>query len=539
MRATVTETPVLIVGAGPVGLTLAIDLGRRGVDCVLIEQKPAALRLPRMERLNARSMEIYRRLGLADRIRAAGFPPEARMDICVMTTMADPPLLRLAYPSVAECRADIVERTDGSLPLEPYQICSQYTLEPLLRETAEELDTVTLRFHCALESFEQDDEGVTVTVISVDGTRERIRAGYLVGCDGGRSTVRKGLGIELRGHGGIARKNQVFFRSDNFFDLCPSEQARMYFFANTDESIITVQDDLRHFSFHTSCWEDEEGIRKVMQETIGLPVNIEVLAANGWTLHLLVAERYMDRRVLLAGDAVHLVIPAGGLGLNTGIADAIDLSWKLAAVVQGWGGPTLLTSYEAERRPVGMRNRDASAYATNGQMTWRKVVRPYLTEDTPEGRGVRDAVVRLASVEQRKTHEMVGTELGYRYADSPVIWHEKGEWPPDVPEVYIPTGRPGARLPHMWLSDGTALHDRVGDGYTLLRLGGQAHDTRALEGALRAYGAPLEVLDADDPSLRAIYGRDLLLLRPDLHVAWRGDEPPANPAAVATLVSGH
>jgi 2-polyprenyl-6-methoxyphenol hydroxylase-like FAD-dependent oxidoreductase len=458
-------------------------------------------------------------------------------------------LVRLTYQSVAEMRAASAACHDGSLPLEPYQVVSQYTLEPFLRSVADSLPHATVAFGCGLESFTQDADGVTAEVVRSDGTRGTVRATYLVGTDGGRSTVRKALGIALEGDGGIARRNQVFFRSEKFFDQCPSLQARMYFFANMDESIITVQDDLKHFSFHTSCWGDEDEILEVMRETINLDIDIEILAATPWTLHLLVAERYMDQRVFLAGDAVHLVIPAGGLGLNTGIADAVDLWWKLAGTLQGWGGPGLLPGYEAERRPVGLRNTSASRYATEGQRTWRAAVRSYLGEDTPEGRGTEAAVVRLASVEQRKTHEMTGTELGYRYEGSPLVCAEGAggeadDWPPDVREVYIPTSRPGARLPHMWLEDGSALHDRLGSGYTLLRLrpdgpDTNGPDTNGLEAALRAYGAPVEVLTFDEPRLREVYGRDLLLLRPDLHVAWRGDVAPDDPARVAATVTGH
>jgi hypothetical protein len=331
----------------------------------------------------------------------------------------------------------------------------------------------------------------------------------------------------------------VFFRCDEFFKVCPSLQARMYFFCNLDESIITVQDDLKHFSFHTSCWGDEAELRAMMDATINLPVEYEILAANGWTLHLLMAERLMDRRVFIAGDAAHLVIPAGGLGLNTGIGDAYDLAWKLAGRLGGWGGSKLLDGYEAERLPVGQRNVEASRYATQGQLAWRAAVRSYIGDDTPEGRGTQHAVVRLASVEQRKTHEMVGTELGYRYSDSPLICAEPGEWPPDIREIYIPTSRPGARLPHMWLSDGAALHDRIDNGYTLLRLNGNAADTGAFEREMRAFGAPLDVLAFDEPALREIYERDFLLVRPDLHVAWRGDAPPDDPKRVAAAVTGH
>jgi hypothetical protein len=350
--------------------------------------------------------------------------------------------------------------------------------------------------------------------------------------------VRKQLGIALVGQGRLARKNQVFVRCDNLWKVCPHPQGRMYFFANQDQSIFSLQDSLRHFVFHTSCWGDEAELRKLIGKTLALPIDFEILATTSWNLHLLVAERYMDRRVLLAGDSVHLVIPTGALGLNTGIADAIDLSWKLAGTLAGWGGPYLLPSYDIERRAIGLRNRAASEYAARGQMAWRDVVRPNITDDTPEGRGVKAAVIRIAGVEQRKTHEQVGTELGYRYELSPLICAEPGPWIPDVREVYIPTARPGARLPHAWLADGGALHDRCGDGYTLLKLRG-ACNTSAFEHAMRGIGAPFKVVEFDEEPLRAICGRDLLLLRPDLHVCWRGDDPPADPKAVAAIVTGH
>lgn len=533
------ETDVLIIGAGPVGLTLAIDLGQRGVRCMIIEAKDKPRHLPKMERCNARSMEIYRRLGLAERIREASFPLDARMDVCVMTRMSEPPLVRLEYPSVADSKAMIAACRDGSLPLEPYQVVSQYTLEPLLKSVAETISCVTVRFSCGLLSFEQDDTGVTSIAETEGGGRETIRAKYMVGCDGGRSTVRKQLGIALEGEGRIVRRNQVFFRCDDFFAKCPSEQARMYFFANKDKTVITVQDDLKHFSATTDCWGDEKELKAVLQEVIGYPVDLTVLAATPWNLNLLVAERYMDRRVLMAGDSVHLVIPSGGLGLNTGIGDATDLAWKLAAVLQGWGGPTLLASYEVERLPVGRRNRDASRYATQGQQAWRTAIRSFIGENTPEGRGTRGALVRLASVEQRKTHEMVGTELGYCYSGSDIIIHEDTEAPPDIREYYVPSARPGYRLPHMWLSDGSAVQDKTGKGFTLLRFRPESNSGDELLRAFQAIGAPIEILDLADPALRAIYGADLILLRPDLHVAFRGDHDPENAAAVAAIVTGH
>ena len=236
-----------------------------------------------------------------------------------------------------------------------------------------------------------------------------------------------------------------------------------------------------------------------------------------------------EGRVFLAGDAVHLVIPTGGLGMNSGVGDAIDLSWKLAAVLQGWGGRNLLPSYETERRQVGERNVAASRHATVGRRAWRQAYRPNIRDDTPEGAATRANLSRIADVEQRKSNEMIGAELGYRYAGSPLIWPEPGEAPEHNFMDYVPTTWPGARLPHVWLDDGSAMQDRIGygHGYTLLRLGGTRADTAALERAFGDLHAPLQVLDIPDAAPRDIYGHDLLLLRPDLHVVWRGNPLPA------------
>jgi hypothetical protein len=276
----------------------------------------------------------------------------------------------------------------------------------------------------------------------------------------------------------------------------------------------------------------------MFEKTVAMPVDYEMLSVNEWKQNLLLAERYGEGRVFLAGDAVHLVIPTGGLGMNSGVGDAIDLAWKLAAVLEGWGGPGLLASYEIERRQVGERNVAASGFAARGRRAWRAEYRPCMRDNTPEGATARAQLARVAEREQRKSNEMIGAELGYRYVRSPIIWPEPGEGPPHEFIEYVPTTWPGARLPHVWLNDRTALHDRIGDGFTLLRLEGARAETAALERALRSTGAPLDVLDIEDDAAREIYGYDLLLVRPDLHVAWRGDQPPDEPDRLAAIVTG-
>jgi 2-polyprenyl-6-methoxyphenol hydroxylase-like FAD-dependent oxidoreductase len=536
------DSQVIIVGAGPVGLTLAIDLGRRGIRCTLVERKPAPQFLPKMERCNARTMEIYRRLGLADRIRAAGLPAEMPMDVFVILTMAEPPLLHLPYPSVADARADIAASTDGSRPLEPYQLISQYTLEPLLKSVADELPSVTVRYGCEFLSLTQDGAGVTATVRGTGGADETIRGAYLVGCDGGASPVRKELGIRLRGEGNLLELRQALFHCEELFDRIPIGQGpghgRHYHVADDRATFLIMQDSTRHFTLHAVV-DSDAAMAAQFEHTVATPVRYEMLSCNPWRQNLLLADRYGEGRVFLAGDAVHLVTPSGGLGMNTGVGDAIDLGWKLAATLEGWGGPNLLASYEVERRQIGDRNVGASRYASVGRRKWRSQWRPEITAATAAGQAARDNLAAVADVEQRKTNEMIGAELGYRYVDSPIIDNIPGG-PEHLFRDYQPTTWPGARLPHVWLADGSAVQDRIpAAGYTLLRLGGAAAGTADLEAALRGRRMPFQVLDLADARAREVYGYDLILLRPDMHVVWRGNAPPEDAAALAAVASGH
>jgi 2-polyprenyl-6-methoxyphenol hydroxylase-like FAD-dependent oxidoreductase len=532
------DTQVLIVGAGPVGLTLALEHGRRGVRCTIVEQKPTPAKLPKMERCNARTMEIYRRMGIVEKVRAAGLPAHCPMDVFIVTSLIEPPLLHLPYPSVAEARAQIAAKNDGSMPLEPYQLISQYTLEPLLKSIAETLPWVNVRYGCSFVSFAQDEAGVTAHVTTGEGGNEQITADYLVGCDGGSSTVRRQLGIKLAGEANLAQFRQALFRCDDLYERISIGKGRHYHVADGRATFLIVQDDTRHFTLHATVESDAE-MATTFEKMVAMPIDYEMLSVTEWRQNLLLAERFGAGRVFLAGDAVHLVIPTGGLGMNSGVGEAVDLAWKLAAVLQGWGGPGLLESYEIERRQVGERNVAASTYASRGRRAWRAEYRPCLRDSTPEGAAARAHLVSVADREQRKSNEMIGAELGYRYVGSPIIWPEDGERPPHEFIDYVPTTWPGARLPHVWLDDGSALHDRIGDGFTLLRLGRTRADTAGLEEALRATGAPLDVLDVADETPRAVYGYDMLLLRPDLHVAWRGNAPPDDPKRLAAVVTGN
>ena len=535
------NTDVLIVGGGPTGLTLAIDLGRRGVRCMLIEQKERPAFLPKMERINARSMEIYRRMGLAPKIRAAGLRPDCPMDVYIILTLTQPPLLRLPYPSVEQARASIRAVNDGTSPLEPYQLISQYTLEPLLKSVAEALPSVTVRYAHEFLSLRQDGDGVTARVRAADGGMQEVRAAYLVGCDGGGSAVRRELDIGLSGEGNLLALRQALYRCDELFDRMPlgdgPGHGRHYHVADAKSSFLIMQDSTRHWTLHSVVDTDQE-MRSAFERVVGVPVKYEMLSCAPWRQNLLLADAYGKDRVFLAGDAVHLVIPTGGLGMNSGVGDAIDLSWKLAATLSGWGGPALLRSYEIERRQIGERNVGASRYATIGRRKWRSMWRPDIAEQTPAGAATRRNLAAVADIEQRKSNEMIGAELGYRYVDSPIVCNIPGG-PEHLFREYAPTTWPGARLPHVWLDDGTPVQDRIGDGYTVLKLGNGKADAGTLTRALAARGAPVAVLDVPDQAARDVYGYDLVLIRPDMHVVWRGNAAPEDAERVAAVATGH
>jgi 2-polyprenyl-6-methoxyphenol hydroxylase-like FAD-dependent oxidoreductase len=530
---------VLIAGGGPVGLVLAIELGQLGVRCELVDKRPRPGRLPKMERCNARTMELFRRMGVADRVRAAGLPADVPMDVFICAgDLTRPPLVRHAYPSVRELKQAGRQVNDGSMPLEPYQLISQYTLEPLLRQIAESTPGVTVTFGAELAGFAQDSDGVTATIHTSDGLERVVRAAYLAGCDGAGSTVRRQLGIELRGES-LQTMRQALFHCPDLFARIPIGKGRHYHFADDRSSFLIVQDDTRHFSLHATAASDEQ-MSLLFEELAGMPVVYETLYVGQWTQRLMLADRYRDGRVFLAGDAAHLVIPTGGLGMNTGVGDAVDLAWKLAGTLHGWGGPWLLESYQAERRPIGARNVAASRKASRGRRAWRAAWRPEITDDSEAGARARAELAEVADREQRWSNDLLGIELGYRYASSPLIAEEDGQGPDPDSFTYTPTTWPGARLPHIWLDDGTAIADHLGRCYTVLHTPESQAPARQLARAFAATGAPFATFEMHAAAAGPVYGdHPLILVRPDLHVVWRGRDRLLQPGALAALATGN
>ena len=456
--------PVLIAG-GRAGLTLAISLGQSGVRCEVVDARPAPARVPRAGRCGSRAMEIFRRLGLSARLRAAGLPAEAPLDVAICAGSLARQLTRHRYLSVAEILASMLEVNDGTMPLEPPVILSQYTLEPLLREVAEATPGVTVRFGAELFDFVVAG-GVTAMVHTASRMRT-VRAGYLVGCDGADSTVRRVLGVELRGEtqGTGAAGADLLPRPVRAAPRRPRRAGRAV--PRHRRAPLHARRPGRHPALHAVRGGGDPGapplttLFEAVAGAVCQPLSYKVVHEDLWPQRLLLADQYTDRdpgtagsRVFLAGDAAHPASTAGGLGLSTAVGDAADLAWKLAATLHGWGGPALLGSYEAERRPVAAQAITASFARAVADEPW--------------------------SVDLRDV------ELGYRYTGSPVIGHGGGA----SPTGFAATTWPGARLPHLWLDDGNPLHDVLGSGFTLLRIQAAGDQGRSGAPGAPAPGAP-------------------------------------------------
>jgi 2-polyprenyl-6-methoxyphenol hydroxylase-like FAD-dependent oxidoreductase len=517
------QVAVLIAGGGPVGMTLACELSRRGIACLLVERNPTTTRHPKMDITNARSMELFRRLGVVDALRAVAVPETSNFDVSWITNLTGHELHRFRYPSVSDWRRLIRERNDGSMPAEPPMRVSQVEIEPVLQRAVQAAPMVEAQWGVELEDVAQDHEAVTATLRRADGAIEQVRCRYLVGCDGGTSRVRGCLGIRLEGQSRVQQRFLTHFRSTEV-DLLQRwgiawhyQSAAGTLIAQNDSDVWTLQT-----RWPQEMAPDDVDVPALLRGFAGRDFAHEILVANAWTPHFVVAERYGQGRVLLAGDAVHQYVPTGGYGMNTGIGDACDLGWKLAAILHGYGGPRLLASYELERRPVGRRNCDAARRHSDARAEIAAVYREAsdLTAPSPVGDAARAAAGRRIAALGNAENESYGIELGYAYADSEVICADPGADIPDDPLHYVATTAPGARMPSVLMGDGVPIFDRLGLWFTLACFGAPASE--ALLAAAARRGVPLAVLRTDDPEIIKIYGRGLLLVRPDQHIAWRG-----------------
>ena len=515
--------PVLIAGGGPVGLTLALCLARLGIRCMLVERNPTTTSHPKMDMTNTRTMELFRRLGIAEQLRDVAVPRDHPLDVSWVTTMTGHELHRFSYSSVDEQRHAIRAANDGSQPLEPPMRVSQVEIEPVLRAANEAHPLVDIQFGTALEEVSQDGASVLASIRSSNGVTETVRCEYLAGCDGGNSVARTRSNITVSGRWRIMPRYTVHFRSEAY-DLLRRWGLAWHYQSNRGTLVSQNGSDVwtLHARFPGSSAEDEVNPSELIERFVGQSFPHDVLVANAWAPHLVVADRYSEGRVLLAGDAVHQYIPTGGYGMNTGIADAFDLAWKLAATLHGFGGPELLAAYEAERRPIGLRNCEASERHNNVRVAIARLYEPEITSIDATGEAARArasaGIIALGNAE----NESRGIEYGYAYTDSPIVCSEHAS-PPTDPIKYVPTTVPGVRLPSVFLSDGTALFDRLGEWFTLLSF--DDAPVEAMRIAAERRQVPLHILRIDEPELAPIYEAPAVLIRPDEHVAWRGTMP--------------
>ena len=546
MDGTDIETPVLIVGGGPVGLMLAIELAWRGVPCVLVNEGETTSTHPQGSTHKCRTMEHYRRLGLAEGVRTTGLAPDDTTDVLYMTRFSGYELARLAMPSSAENMRRMAAH-DPSLPSPelPHR-GNQYYVEPILKAHAEEMDEPTLLFGWRMETFEQGPDAVTARILHrTTGETRTVRAAWLAGCDGAHGATRRALGIPYEGEGGedvafmMGRMLSSYVRAPAIYDVLAGSPAWQYWSVNDDSRTLTVSlDGKGEFvvlsKLHQDVDPDDVDVHALMRAAVGADIPVEVISRKPWVAGwALVARSMRAGRVFLAGDAAHLFTPTGGFGMNTGIDAAANLGWKLAALHHGWGGAGLIDSYELERRPVALRNTGAS-HAFAGSVATVDIP-PTLEDDSPEGTRARAALGHhLGGFGEE--FASLGVDLGARYDDSPIVVPDGSEPPPFSPFTYVPSACPGGRAPHLWRDDGSALFDHFGKWFTLLRIGGKEGAASPIVAAAQARGVPLDVVAA--PEATELYERDLVLVRPDHHVAWRGDAPPDDADALIARVTG-
>ncbi len=526
--------PVVIAGGGPVGMILAHDLARRGIRCLIAERNATTTRHPKMDITNGRSMELLRRGGLDKQLRAVAISEEHGFDVSWITSLAGHQLHRFTYPTVAQKRADIAARNDGTQTAEPAMRVSQVVIEPVLKAAIDKSPLVDVRFGWALESFSADETGVMVELKTEQGTVEQVRAQYLVGCDGGSSRVRRLLDINLSGEARIGERAIVHFESD---DLACLQRWGATWHYQTNLGTLVAQDDRRIWTLLARLTPGRStDPADLLEGFAGQPVAHRLLVTNPWSPNLLVADSYGRGRVLIAGDAAHQYVPTGGYGMNTGVGDAYDLAWKLAALLHGFGGPALLASYEAERRPIGIRNCAASRRHVDVRLQIGALYEPELDGEIPQAEALRASVSRQIAAIGNAENESWGIEHGYGYADSPIVAVEPGAELPDDPLVYEPTTLPGVRLPSIILDDGVALYDLLGDWFTLLLVGREDDGGFRLAAAER--GVPLKIVSIAAHHA-GIYDAPMLVIRPDQHIAWRGKVGnPTDAAAVLRRATG-
>ena len=515
------QPAVAIVGGGPAGLATAIELGMRGIACVVLERTERGGHAPRAKTTHTRTREHLRRWGIAQNLAdASPFGVDYPSNVTFVTRLGGK--LIKQFENALQCSPTRDERYS-----EHSQWIPQYKLEEVLRDHAATLPEIEFRYNAEYLDFAQDDASVTVRYRDVvSGENCEVRTRYLVGADGARSKVRDDIGAKMLGTYGLSRNYNIIFRAPGLAEAHTHGPAVMYWQVNAQiPSLLGPMDKDDLWYFMPSGLEpgvtftDEEAVDAIRTST-GIDLPYEILSSDEWVASKLLADRYRDGRVFLVGDACHLHPPFGGFGMNMGIADGVDIGWKIAAVEQGWGGGALLDSYEAERRPAHEYVLDEAE--ANHSVLANQLVRDGIEDEGPAGDKVRADIAQIVGREKAAEFYALGVVLGYCYQDSPVVVDDGTVASWKRSRDYVPAAIPGCLAPHRWLDD-TSLYDLFGVGFTLLVLGqGHGDDVANARADAKRAGTPLTVVELDDPALLALYQQPLALIRPDQHVAWRG-----------------
>jgi 2-polyprenyl-6-methoxyphenol hydroxylase-like FAD-dependent oxidoreductase len=541
------DTSVLIVGGGPVGLTLALDLASRGIDVTVTEIRHAG-ELPSVKcnQVSSRSMEVYRRLDIATTIRAAGLPPDHPHDVACRISATGPELSRITLPSPAgRSRGEPGDDTWWPTPEATHRINQTY-LEPILVAHAAAHPRIRILNSMEFEEFSQDERGVTGLARDLDnGARISFSCRYLVGCDGARSVVRHGMGATLSGVPVIQRVQSTYFRAPALKSLLPGKPAWMYLAFNPRRcgTMMSIDGEER-WLIHNFLYNGEPefdsidrdwAIRSILG--VGPEFEYEVISKEDWIGRRLVADRFQNGRVFICGDAAHLWIPHAGYGMNAGIADADNLGWMLAAVLNGWAAPAMLAAYQAERQPITDQVSKFAFKMSQDNSKQRREIPAEIEQDSPTGEAARAAIGRQARDLYIQQQCCGGLNFGYFYEGSPIVVYDGAPHPDYSMGQFTSTTVPGGRAPHFWLCDGRSLYDALGQGFGLLRF----DPSVAVDGLIAAANKrrfPLAILDIDDGDVKELYTRKLVLVRPDRHVAWRADAAPDDPLELIDHLRG-
>lgn len=542
------HVPVVIAGGGPVGMVLAMSLAAHDVRCLLVNTEPSTRWFPKGSTHNARTMEHYRRLGIARELRKLGLPQDHSTDVGFFTTLNGWELARIPMPSEREKLAPLANAAPTDQVPEPLFRCNQMYVEAHLFRQIQTLPTIESRFGWRCVEIDDGEATIRLVIENVEtGQREEIACDYLAGCDGPQSMVRRHLEISYSGETpeeqlyGSGATVASHLRAPDLYRVVSRNRCWQYRTVNPNvRSNLVTLDGKGEFTINTKLRSpddkpDPKLIANLILECVGENVDIEFVEHWPWTAgHALVADRFGAGRIALAGDAVHVFTPTGGFGMNTGIDDAVNLAWKFAALTGGWGGPNLLASYGTERRPIAFRNTGMAKELSRGM--GKVSLDAELLADSPAGNRARSAVGQHLET-LAEEFASIGIQLGARYDDSPIIVPDGTAPPPDDPLTYRPTACPGGRAPHLFLPDHSSLFDHLGTGFTLLHLHGE-HDTSVMAKAATARRIPFKTFKVDIPEGWDLYEGDLALIRPDQHVAWRGDRLPGDCDELLARVTG-